>query len=59
VSNPFYFLLQQRMIESIVMALVIFSVKEDAPIAAGIVAIVAGVGTWISSPRKPEHYRFS
>src|SRR5215469_16264633 len=45
----FYFLLQQRMIPSIVTALTVISVKEDAPIAAAMVATVAGVETWISS----------
>ena len=35
----FYFLLRQRTITSIVTALAIFSVKEDAPIAAALVAI--------------------
>jgi uncharacterized membrane protein len=44
----FYFLLRQRMTESIVTALAIISVKEDAPIAAAMVAIVAGVETWFS-----------
>jgi hypothetical protein len=48
----FYFLLQQRMIPSIVTALVVISVKEDAPIAAAMVAIVAGVETWFSSASK-------
>jgi uncharacterized membrane protein len=48
----FYFLLQQRMVPSIVTALVVMSVKEDAPIAAAMVAIVASVETWISSPGK-------
>jgi uncharacterized membrane protein len=55
----FYFLLRQRMIQSIVTALAIISVKEDAPIAAAIVAIVAGVETWISSPDKPARCRFN
>jgi uncharacterized membrane protein len=55
----FYFLLRQRMIESIVTALAIFSVKEDAPVAAVIVAIVAGVETWISSPGKSAPYRLN
>jgi uncharacterized membrane protein len=55
----FYFLLRQRMIESIVTALVVISVKEDAPIAAAIVAIVAGVETWISSPGESARYRFN
>jgi uncharacterized membrane protein len=45
----FYSLLRQCMIESIVAALIVMSVKEDAPIAAAIVAIVAGVETWVSS----------
>jgi uncharacterized membrane protein len=44
----FYFLLRQRVIESIVMALVVISVKEDAPIAAAMVAIIAVAETWIS-----------
>ena len=48
----FYFLLQRRMIPSIVTALAVISVKEDAPIAAAMVAIVAGVETWISSADK-------
>ena len=55
----FYFLLRQRTITSIVTALAIFSVKEDAPIAAALVAIIAGVETWISSPGKSAHYRFN
>jgi Predicted membrane protein (DUF2079) len=55
----FYFLLQQRMMASIVTALVIISVKEDAPIAAAVVAIVAGIETWISSLGKPVRYRFN
>lgn len=55
----FYFLLRQRMTQSIVTALVIFSVKEDAPIAAAIVAIVAGVETWMSLPDKSARYRFN
>jgi len=42
----FYSLLQRRMIPSIVTALAVISVKEDAPIAAAVVAIVAGVETW-------------
>ena len=50
----FYFLLQRRMIPSIVTALAVISVKEDAPIAAAMVAIVAGVETWISSAGKPR-----
>jgi hypothetical protein len=55
----FYFLLQRRMIASIVTALVVINVKEDAPIAAAMVAIVAGVETWLSSPGKPRRYRFN
>ncbi len=55
----FYFLLQQRMIASIVTALAVISVKEDAPIAAAMVAIIAGVETWISSPGKSARYRFN
>ena len=55
----FYFLLQRRMIASIVTALAVISVKEDAPIAAAMVAIVAGVETWISSPGKPARCRFN
>ena len=53
----FYFLLQQRMIPSIVTAVAIISVKEDAPIAAAVVAIVAGVETWISSAGKRPRCR--
>jgi len=55
----FYFLLQRRMIASIVMAIIVISVKEDAPIAAAMVAIVAGVETWISSPGEPARSRFN
>ena len=55
----FYFLLQQQMIPSIVTALAVISVKEDAPIAAGVVAIVAGVETWISSADKRPGCRFN
>jgi hypothetical protein len=54
-----YFLLQQRSIPSIVAALAVFSVKEDAPIAAAMVAIVAGVETWISSSGKPAGCRLN
>jgi uncharacterized membrane protein len=53
----FYFLLQQRMIPSIVTALAVISVKEDAPIAAAMVAIVASGETWISSAAKQGHTR--
>src|SRR5256885_720124 len=55
----FYFLLQQRKLPSILTALAVISVKEDAPIAAGVVAIVAGVETWISSAGKPPRCRFN
>jgi Predicted membrane protein (DUF2079) len=55
----FYFLLQQRMILSIVTALAVVSVKEDAPIAAAVVAIVAGIETWISSAGKRARCRFN
>jgi hypothetical protein len=55
----FYFLLQQRLIPSIVTALAVISVKEDAPIAAAMVAIVAGVETWISSAGNGLRYRFN
>jgi uncharacterized membrane protein len=55
----FYFLLQQRMIASIVAAIAVISVKEDAPIAAAMVAIVAGVETWISSPGDSARSRFN
>jgi uncharacterized membrane protein len=54
-----YFLLRQEMIQSIVIALVIISVKEDAPISAAIVAIIAGVETWLSSPGKSVQFRFN
>src|SRR5262245_10228741 len=55
----FYFLLQRRLIPSIVTALVVVSVKEDAPIAAAIVAIIAGVETWIASAGKPARCRLN
>jgi hypothetical protein len=55
----FYFLLQQQTIASIVTALAIFSVKEDAPIAAAMAAIVAGVETWICSPGNSARHRFN
>jgi hypothetical protein len=47
------------MISSIVTAIAVISVKEDAPIAAAMVAIVAGVETWISSPGDSARYRFN
>src|SRR6266566_8244831 len=55
----FYFLLQQRKLPSILTALAVISVKEDAPIAAGVVAIVASVETWISSAGKAPRSRFN
>jgi len=55
----FYFLLQQRMIASIVTTLAVISVKEDAPIAAAMVATVAVVETWISSAGKRLRCRFN
>ena len=55
----FYFLLRQQMLPSIVTAIAVISVKEDAPIAAAMVAIIAGVETWISSPGKPARCRFN
>ncbi len=55
----FYFLLQRRLIPSIVTAVVVVSVKEEAPIAAAVVAIVAGVETWIASAGKPARCRFN
>jgi hypothetical protein len=55
----FYFLLRQRIIPSIITALAVISVKEDAPIAAAVVAIVAGVETWISSAGKCPRCRFN
>jgi hypothetical protein len=54
-----YFLLQKRIIPSIIAALVVISVKEDAPIAAAMVAIVAGIETWISSSGKPARCRLN
>src|SRR6266481_7917494 len=55
----FYFLLQRRMVASIVTALVVISVKEDAPIAAAMVAIVAGIETWISEAGKRGRCRIN
>jgi len=54
-----YFLLQRRLIPSILIVFVIISVKEDAPIAAAMVAIVAGVETWIASAGKPTRCRLN
>jgi hypothetical protein len=55
----FYFLLQQRILASIVTAIAVISVKEDAPIAAAMVAMLAAVETWLSSPDKPARCRFN
>jgi len=55
----FYFLLQRRLMPSIVTAVVVISVKEDAPIAAAMAAIVAGVETWMASAGKPARCRFN
>jgi hypothetical protein len=55
----FCFLLQQRMTASIVTAIAVISAKEDAPIAAAMAAIVAGVETWVSSPGEPMRCRFN
>src|SRR5215831_10088540 len=55
----FYFLIERRVIPSIVTALAVITVKEDAPIAAAIVAIVAGVETWVASAGKPARCRFN
>jgi len=55
----FYFLLQRRIIPSIVTALAVISMKEDAPIASAVVAIVAGVETWTSSPGKRARCRLN
>jgi len=55
----FYFLLQRRLIPSIVTALVVISVKEDAPIAAAMVAIIAGAETWTASAGKSARCRFN
>jgi uncharacterized membrane protein len=55
----FYFLLQRRPIPSIVTALAVISVKEDAPIAAAMVGIIAGVETWIASADKRARCRLN
>ena len=55
----FYFLLQRRMVASIATALAVISLKEDAPIAAAMVAIVAGVETWISEAAKRGRCRIN
>src|SRR5206468_10581027 len=55
----FYCLRQRRRVASIVTVLAIMSVKEDAPTAATIVAIVAGVGTWISEASKRGRCRIN
>ena len=54
-----YCLLQQRMVPSIVTALAVISIKEDAPIAAAMVAIVAGVETWTSASGKRARCRLN
>jgi len=55
----FYFLLRRRMIASIITALAVISVKEDAPIAAAIISIVALVETWISSAVEDPRQRLN
>jgi len=55
----FYFLLRQRMIPSIITAIVVISVKEDAPIAAAMVALVACIETWASSAGKQRRDRIN
>jgi Predicted membrane protein (DUF2079) len=55
----FYLLLQHRMMPSIAAALAVISVKEDAPIAAAMVAIIAGVETWLSSTGERGRCRFN
>ena len=55
----FYFLLQQRTLASIVTAIAVISVKEDAPIAAAMVAMVAAIETWLSSSGKPARCRLN
>lgn len=54
-----YFLLQQRQVSSIVTALAVISVKEDAPIAAAVVAVIAAIETWTSSAGKAVRDRFN
>ena len=55
----FYFLLRQRPVPSMVTGLAVISAKEDAAIAAAIVAIIAGVETWISLAGKPLRCRYN
>jgi Predicted membrane protein (DUF2079) len=55
----FYFLLRQRLIPSILSMLAVISVKEDAPIAASIVAIVAAVETLNSPSGKRSGSRYN
>ena len=55
----FYFLLRQRPVPSMVTGLAVISAKEDAAIAATIVATIAAVETWISSAGKPLRCRFN
>jgi hypothetical protein len=52
-----YFLLQQRVIPSVLTALVVISVKEDAPIAVALMAIIAEGETWLSSTAKGAQFR--
>jgi hypothetical protein len=47
------------MVPSIVTALAVISIKEDAPIAAAMVAIVAGVETWTSASGKRARCRLN
>jgi uncharacterized membrane protein len=55
----FYSLLERRVMLSIVTALTVISVKEDAPIATGMVAIVAGLEEWVASAGKPARCRLN
>jgi hypothetical protein len=55
----FYFLLQQRPVPSMLAGLAVISANESAPIAAAIVAMIAGIETWISSAGKPSRCRFN
>lgn len=55
----FYLLLQRHMLASILTALAVISAKEDAPIAAAMAAMVAGVETWIASADKRPRCRIN
>ena len=55
----FYFLLQKRLIPSVLTALVVVSLKEDAPIATAMVAIVASVEAWMASSDKTARSRIN